>query len=166
MVKSVVIAVPHTRLFSSAGAEAYQQAQKFIHCDASQRNLAAAKPLLQTAVDEGSIAAMSRLGRWFLLGIECEPDMQQAATLLHKAAVAGDAEAQFWLGRAFLQGDPALEPEPYVQGQEDMIALQGQERIERGRAVLKEIKHLRKAAKRAKVARITGKPEQGAVADL
>jgi len=133
----------------------------------------AAIALTKRAAEHGRPAALARVGRWHLFGISgCDKDARQAVRLLHAAASAGDRDAQYWLGYFFSRaesftGDAAAPHQGSVsEGERGEAAhpLGGAEvadpeqRAELAKAVIAEIRAMRKVAKQNKVRRVQGLP--------
>lgn len=114
---------------------------------------------LREAAEAGSVDALRRLGHAHVHGLLGAPrNLDAALRNLYPAAVAGDAEAAYWLGHALWHADEidsdAAAPESSESDQRASL----REELEAGRAVLAEVRALRKAAKKAKARRDAGLP--------
>lgn len=74
------------------------------YLEGRQGKLQTAIRLLQLAVQQGFVPAISRLGRFRFHGHPIPQDVKLGLRMLHSAAIAGDANAQFELGNAFFYG--------------------------------------------------------------
>jgi TPR repeat protein len=117
---------------------------------------------LKLAAAHGSAQAKGRVGRWYLLGIcGCKKDVRAGIQLLHAAALDGDKEGQFWLGKFFAGA------EAFTAGQQEVLDASAPgskeetdpaKKAELAKAVIAEIRAMRKIAKENKVRRVQGLP--------
>lgn len=115
----VVDMISHTQSFSSSitgtnPSHLYTQAVSIIETakakqmsneQEAQNLYEQACDYLQEAATQGHLEAKGRLGRWKLLGIgpfSSRNDVEGAHKDLHEAAVGENPEAQYWLGRLWL----------------------------------------------------------------
>ena len=121
--------------------------------------IAAARPHLEHAASLGHHGAQVRLARWYLFGLGgLERDAHTAYSMLRDVAEAcGDSDALYWLGRLLLEGpDDGSQAPAATQSDDGLVTFDesGARRksgYEAAKAVLLEIRALRKAALRRKV---------------
>lgn len=121
--------------------------------------IASARPHLEHAASLGHHGAQVRLARWYLFGLGgLERDAHTAYSMLRDVAEAcGDSDALYWLGRLLLEGpDDGSQAPAATQSDDGLVTFDesGARRksgYEAAKAVLLEIRALRKAALRRKV---------------
>ncbi len=119
--------------------------------------------LLVNSASDGNTDAFLKLGLAHVHGLHgFEPDVAVAVRNLHEAAKLGSASACYWLGYTLKNAEkinktPASDETP--TGAEPVeSAAEAQARLQAGRAVLAELRAMRKAARKAKTRREAGLP--------
>eukprot|EP01138_Halocafeteria_seosinensis_P008120 gb/GECG01008298.1/.p1 GENE.gb/GECG01008298.1/~~gb/GECG01008298.1/.p1 ORF type:complete len:572 (+),score=69.56 gb/GECG01008298.1/:1-1716(+) len=179
-----------TRGLCSSSFSLYERAVGLIQASkssgsgsANDERLVEAYGYLQEAAQHGHLAAKGRLGRWKLLGVgpfaRERPPLVDAHNDLHEAAVADDPDAQYWLGRLWL--DPSrfsqvtyddeendartLKAIEEDLNEEDLQAYQDVD-PDKKKQVFKEVRQSRRLARINRNKRARGLPEVKSLQDL
>jgi TPR repeat protein len=110
------------------------------------------------------VKAAARLGRWCLFGICGQAkDVRKAVILLTQAAIAGDTDAMYWLGHAYMNMPATPSQHNNVEmnspkQSSNQSVMSDADRVDAAKRVIAEIRSLRKVAKQNKVRKVQGLP--------